>query len=163
MIVKMGDFGNEYAAKLHILLPLIVGIVIVLPVFGYFYNRLMDRLRGKEHTSLYVAGGVLITIAAGALISWKSALLFLALFTLDGVFMVAGEFRRTERKAQRSKTRRARLPYAANAIIDDIKMSANQMHRTLGNVSDPQYTFKMQRDLTTVLLKIEELKDIQEN
>lgn len=80
--MKLGDFLNEYAAKLHVFLPLIVAVIILLPVFGYFYNRLMDKLKGKEHMSVYVAGGVLVTLAAGAIISWKSALLFLVLFGL---------------------------------------------------------------------------------
>ncbi len=84
-MVNFGDFMNEYAANLQVFLPIVVAIAILLPVFGYFYNRLMDKLKGKEHTSVYVAGGVLVTLGAGAFISWKASLLFLVLFILDGV------------------------------------------------------------------------------
>ena len=75
-MANMGEFGNEYVANLQVLYPLIVAIAILLPLFGWLYNRLMDTLKGKEHSSVYVAGGVLITLIAGAAISWKSALLF---------------------------------------------------------------------------------------
>lgn len=68
-MVNLGDFLNEYAAKLQVFSPVIVAVIILLPVFGYFYNRLMDKLKGKEHMSVYVAGGVLVTLGAGALIS----------------------------------------------------------------------------------------------
>jgi hypothetical protein len=115
-MVKLGDFGNEYVANLQVLLPLIVAIVIGLPVFGYAYNKLMDALKGKEHTSVYVAGGVLFTLAAGAVVSWKAALLFMVLFGLDGIFMIVGEFKRTEKQVK--APRRKRMPYVANGLLD---------------------------------------------
>jgi len=158
----MGDFLNEYAAKLQVFYPVIVAVIILLPVFGYFYNRLMDKLKGKEHMSVYVAGGVLVTLGAGALISWKSAVLFLILFCLDGAFMMAGEFKRTERQAKAPRVKR--LPYKANAIIDDLKLSATSMHHILGKEIDAhevQNITRIQRELATVLVSIEALKNIQ--
>jgi hypothetical protein len=160
-MVNLGDFLNEYAAKLHVFLPLIVAVMILLPVFGYFYNRLMDKLKGKEHMSVYVAGGVLVTLAAGALISWKSALLFLVLFGLDGIFMIAGEYRRTEKQA---KARVKRLPYKANGLLDDMKMAATSMRQLIGKMletPDDKLLNRIQHELMTVMVAIEELKNIQ--
>jgi hypothetical protein len=159
----MGDFGNEYVSNLHLALPLAVAIIFLLIIFGYFYNRLMDSLKGKEHTSLYVVGGVIVTIGAAALISWKSSLLFTILFLLDGIFMIVGEFKRTEKQAK--TPRRKRMGYAANGIIDDAKIAASEIHRLMGKeleVHEPGTLVKIQRELTTVLLKLEELKNIQE-
>lgn len=159
----MGDFGNEYVSNLQVFLPLIVALVILLPLFGWLYNRLMDSLKGKEHTSIYVTGGVLITIAAGAAISWKSALLFLVLFVLDGVFMIVGEFQRTEKQAK--TPRRKRMPYAANGLIDEAKMAAAELHKHIGQYlqsDDPKQINQMQVEVTTILLKLTELKSIQE-
>jgi hypothetical protein len=162
--VKLGDFLNEYAANPQVIFPLVVTIIFTLVIFGYFYNRLMDKLRGKEHTSIYVAGGVIVTITAAALISWKSALLFAVLFVLDGIFMMVGEYKRTERK-QRSAPRRKRMGYAANGLIDEAKMSATEIHRLMGKeleAHEPGILLKIQRELTTILLRLEELKKIQE-
>lgn len=163
----MGDFGNEYTANLQVLLPLLVAIVIVLPVFGAWFNRLMDKLKGKEHSSIYVAIGFLANLAAGALISWKAALLFLILFSLDGIFMIVGEFNRTEKKPKTQpapRLARKRMPYAANGLIDDSRMAAKEIHKLLGEEiksHEPGTLVKIQRELTTVLLKLEELKNIQ--
>lgn len=159
----MGDFGNEYVENLYVLLPLIAVAVIGLPVFGYFYNRLMDSLKGKEHTSIYVVGGVLVTIAVAGLISWKSSLLFLVLFGLDGLPMIIGDYRRGSRPVK--LPRRKRLPYAANGLIDDAKCAAGEIHRLMGTElqkHDTHTLTKMQHELTTVLLRLEELKNIQE-
>jgi hypothetical protein len=160
-MVNLGEFGNEYAAKLHVLLPLVVAILIGLPVFGYAYNKLMDFLHGKEHTSVYVAGGVLVTLGVGALISWKAALMYLVLFALDGIFMIVGEFRRTEKQA---KTRVKRLPYKANGLIAEAKMAATVMHSLMGRElesHDERLLIRIQHELTTVLMRLEELKGIQ--
>jgi predicted membrane channel-forming protein YqfA (hemolysin III family) len=92
-MVNLGSFGNEYVTNSQILFPLAIALFFLLVIFGYFYNSLMDSLKGKEHTSLYVVGGAMVTIGAAALISWRSALLFTVLFILDGVPMIVGEFR----------------------------------------------------------------------
>ena len=115
----MDKFLNEYV--MNSLPALIVFVVWLLPSFGYFYNKLMDRLTSRlEHTSLYVAIGVAVTIAVGALFSWKAALMYLILFGLSGLPMIIGEFKRTERKIISAKApRRKRLPYAANGRIED--------------------------------------------
>lgn len=159
----MGSFGNEYAANSQVVYPLAIAIIFLLSIFGYFYNRLMDKLKGKEHTSLYVAGGVLVTIGAAALISWKSALLFMVLFSLDGIFMIVGEFKRTEKQAK--TPRRKRMPYAANGLLDEAKMSATELHKHIGQYlesSDPKKINLMQVEVTTILLKLTELKSIQD-
>ena len=79
----MGEFLNGFVAKLQALPALIVFVVLSLPTFAYFYNKLMDRILSRtEHTSLYVVGGVAVTLAAGALFSWKSGLLYFILFII---------------------------------------------------------------------------------
>jgi hypothetical protein len=164
-MVNLGNFGNEYAANMQILAPLAVTLFFLLLIFGYFYNQLMDKLIGKEHTSVYVAGGVLMTLAAGALISWKSAALFLILFALDGVFMVVGEFRRTEQK-HALHPRRKRLPYAANGLIDDAQISAHEIYTLAGKAIEKNDAEKITplvlHKITNVLLKLHELKNIQD-
>ena len=76
--------------------------------------------------------------------------------------MMIGEFKRTEK--QQKSARRKRLPYVANGLLDDAKMSAAEIHRLMGKdfQSEPNTLLKVQRELTTVLLKLEELKNIQE-
>ena len=64
-MVNLGSFLNEYAANSHVLSVWLVAVLIGLPVFAFFYNRFIDRLKGKEHTSLYVAFGNLVTIFGG--------------------------------------------------------------------------------------------------
>lgn len=160
----MGDFLNEYAVNSQVGLPLAVAIIFLLMGFGYFYNRLMDSLKGKEHTSLYVAGGVLVTIGAAALVSWKAALLMTILFILDGLPMIVGEFRRTHK--QERQVRRKRMPYAANGLIDECKMSAEKIHKLIGEElkeGTGKNIPQMSHELTVVLLKLAELKNIQIN
>ena len=62
----MDGFANEFVLNLHILAPVIIAIVIGMPVFGIYFNRFIDNLEDGEHTSLYVAIGVSITLLAGA-------------------------------------------------------------------------------------------------
>ena len=129
--VNYGSFLNEFAANL--IPALAVFAAMFLPVFSIFYNGLMDRLSNRsEHTSLYVAIGVLVTLAVGGLFSWKAMALNVALFALSGLPMIIGEFRRTEKKIKKHIARRKRLPYAANGRIDDATMAVNEASRLLG-------------------------------
>ena len=133
--MNLGVFLNEYAANSSTFWALFVGAIFSLAIFGYFYNRLMDHLKeGDEHTSLYVAIGVAVTIAVAALFSWKSGLLMTVFFAASGLPMILGEFRRTKEKVeQRTKIpRRKRLPYAANGRIDDANMAVKEASRLLG-------------------------------
>lgn len=112
----MGDFLNEFAVNL--LPTLAVFSALSLPIFGYFYNRLMNRLHGRnEHTSLFVAIGVSVTLLVSGLFSWRSMLLSFILFGLSGLPMIVGEFKRTEKTVH--APRRKRIPYAANGCIED--------------------------------------------
>jgi hypothetical protein len=170
----MEGFMNEFAANPQVLPALIVFVTLALPTFGYFYNRLMDKLNGtKEHLSLYVVGGVLVTLLAIGLFSWKAALIGAGCFALSGLPMITGEFKRTEEQKQTAKPskapRRKRLPYAANACIDDAYDAAREAHRLLGvafknNRQNPESSVPMaeaSHQLTNAILKISELKMIQ--
>lgn len=164
-MVNMGSFLNEYVLNPQVLFPLGIAIFFLLIIFGYFYNRLMDSLKGKEHTSLYVVGGVLVTIAAAALISWKSALLFIVLFLLDGIPMIIGEFKRTHRQ-EKQQVRRRRMPYVANALIDEAKMASQEINRLIGKAikeEDWKIVAQLTIENTVILLKLTELKNIQIN
>jgi hypothetical protein len=133
-IVNLGSFLNEFAANLRVLPAMIVAVIVILPVFGYFYNRLMDKLHGKkEHLSLYVAIGEFAVILAVFAFSWKAGLLALICNGLAGILMIWGEFRRTEREEKKTP-RRKRIPYAANGRIDDARMSVDEANRLLGMV-----------------------------
>jgi hypothetical protein len=164
--VKMGAFLNEFDANLQT--GVIVFIVIAAPTFGYFYNRLMDNLKGEsEHTSLYVAIGVTITLAFGSLLSWKASLLLLSIFCLTGLPMIVGEYLRTERK-RKTAPRRKRLPYAANGMIDDAKIAATETHRLIGKALQSDTKEEIYKslagashELTTIANKLNEVKSIQ--
>lgn len=132
--MNLGSFLNEYVSNPTAFWTLAVAVFFLLLIFGYFYNRLMDSLKGKEHPSLYVAGGVLVTIGAAALFSWKAGLLMVILFLADGLPMIVGEFKRTHRQIEERKKqpRRKRLPYAANGRIDDARMAIKEAVRLLG-------------------------------
>lgn len=164
--MNMGSFLNEFVSNLQ---AVIVFIVIAAPTFGYFYNRLMDSLKDEhEHTSLYVAIGVAITLTFGALLSWKASVLLLSIFCLTGIPMIAGEFRRTERK-RKSAPRRKRLPYAANGILDEAKIAATEAQRHMTRAitaTDPKDIYRnlaaAANELNTINSKISEVKQIQE-
>jgi hypothetical protein len=166
-MVNMNDFLNEFVSNMFFW-PIVVGVVIGLPVFGYFYNRFIDGLGEHEHTSIYVTGGIFVTILTAALISWKAALLFLVLFGLDGVPMIVGDYLRGKRlaKKQQQQPRRKRLPYAANALIDDARMAGEEAARLL-NVALKKHDNReatlamLAQELATLRIKLTEVKQIQ--
>jgi len=133
-VTNFGSFLNEFA--LNLLIALVVFAGMGLPIFAIFYNRFIDnRTDRNEHTSLYVAIGVLITLIVGGLFSWKAMILYLVLFGLSGLPMIVGEFQRTDRKhkerAARS-VRRKRLPYAVNGRIEDAYDAMKEVQRLIG-------------------------------
>lgn len=162
----MGDFLNEIGANL--LIASVVFVTVSAPTFGVFFNQFIDRLKGEyEHTSIYVAIGVAITLVLGALISWKSFLLYSVLFVLTGLPMIFGEYRRTEQK-RKTAPRRKRLPYAANGILDDARMSTTEAHRLIGKALEAKsneeiykYIAGASHELTTITSKLAEVKQIQ--
>jgi signal transduction histidine kinase len=169
----MGAFLNEFLANSQALPALIVFAVMALPTFSHFYNQWIDKLLDdSEHTSLYVVLGVLFVLVIGALFSWKAAILYSVLFALAGYFMVQGEYARTaKRKAanRTNKNQRKRLPYAANGLLDEARMSATEMHRLLGkalqastNEEIYKHLASASHELTTITSKINEVKQIQE-
>jgi hypothetical protein len=168
-MVNSGGFLNEFVANLLVFWPLLVGVVIGLPIFGYFYNKLMDSLGDNEHTSIYVAGGILITIMVAALFSWKSALLFLFLFTLNGIPMIVGDYLRGKKKAK--QPRRKRMPYAANGLIDEAGMAGEEANRLLGAALKKRENREemlalvslASQELTTLRLRLAEVKQIQKD
>jgi predicted membrane channel-forming protein YqfA (hemolysin III family) len=158
----LGDFGNEYVVNLHWLVGLAVYIIMAAPVFGYFFNKLMDNLSDHEHTSMYVAIGNFITICFGALISWKAGIFFLILFALTGLPMIIGEYKRTWRKAKTLRVKR--LPYKVTGLIDDAIISATRMNRLFGQYLESNDAVKInqiQNENTNVLLKLLEARNIQ--
>lgn len=133
--MNLGDFWNEYVTNSQIFWAMIVSAIFLLLIFGYFYNRLMDSLKdGDEHTSLYVAIGVAVTLMFVSFFSWKAGLLALFFFAASGLPMIFGEFRRTKERVEEKKKapRRKRLPYAANGCIQDARLSVQEASRLLG-------------------------------
>lgn len=164
--MNTGPFLNQIAPNLQT--GLVVFIVIGAPMFGYFYNQLMDRLHNEnEHTSLYVAIGVFVTLLFVALLSWKAGLLGGLLFALTGLPMMIGEYRRTE-KNKKKTARVKRLPYKANGIIDDAKMASTQAHQHITralHATNPEDQYKhlaaAGMELSTVFNRLNEVKQIQ--
>ena len=166
-MVNLGDFLNEYAANSHVLSVWLVAVLIGLPVAAYFYNRFLDSLKGKEHSSLYVVGGNLFTILIAGLISWKAALLFLFLFVLDGLPMIRGEFKRTEKQ---EKVRVKRLPYKVNGYLKDTEEALELSHRFIGSAIDAnegEKHFEMlnraSHELTSAIVAIKKARSIQDD
>jgi len=164
----MGDFLNEFAVNL--LPALTVFAMMGLPIFSHFYNQLMDKLANRsEHTSIYVAIGVAVTVVVGGLFSWKSALLYAILFGLSGMPMIIGEFRRTEVKVAEKSLRRRRLPYAANGCIEDAHDAVKEAQRLIGvalknngkNVEAALSLAGASTEISLALSKLIELKSIQ--
>ena len=166
-MVNMGNFLNEYAANSHVLSVWFVAVLIGLPVFAHFYNRFIDRLKGKEHISIYVAIGNLFTILVAGLISWKAALLFLVLFILDGLPMILGEFRRTEK---REKVRVKRMPYKVNGHLKDALEAAELAHNLMGHAIDTndaarhfEILNRVSHELATSVISLHKAKSIQDD
>jgi hypothetical protein len=180
-MADMGSFFNEYGANSPLFWAVVVGVVIGLPVFGYFYNRWIDALGENEHTSLYVVGGVIVVLLAGCLFSLRAAILFAALFMLAGVPMIWGDFQRAKRKPVPAPTqtteapvvepapRRKRLPYVINGLLDDVSMAAVQAMRCLtdalrkrGNLEEMLVCISLAvQEISTIQIKISEIKNIQ--
>jgi hypothetical protein len=151
-----------------------------LPIFSFFYNRFIDQLDGKrEHTSIYVAVGVLVTLAFGALFSWRASLLYLVLFGLSGLPMIFGEFRRTDQKHNAEKLkieeaskqpRRKRIPYAANARIEDAYDAIKEAQRLVAlalknngkNVESALPLAMASTELNLAMTRLNEVKLIQQ-
>ena len=130
-MVKMGNFLNEFAANLQVFLPLVVGLALGLLIFGYFYNRIVAGDKTGQR-SLYVIGGVLVTLLAGALFSWKAAALYLVLFSLSGLFMAIGDYQRGRAAANAPKKPRIkRSSYKINGLVDACAMSVEQSNQYL--------------------------------
>lgn len=86
--------GSEMVIKMTVNWQTLALVAIILAIFGYAYNRLMDYLGELKagYLSLFVAGGVLVTlIGAGFVIGWVNALMVLGLFAASGTWMIAGE------------------------------------------------------------------------
>lgn len=171
--MNLGDFLNEFVSNPTVFWALFVGLFFGLAIFGYFYNQLMDHLKdGDEHTSLYVAIGVTVTLTAASLFSWKSGLLSFLFFGASGLPMILGEFRRTKVRVEEKKTtppRRKRLPYAANGRIDDATMGAKEASRLLMlALKEKEPTARAlqlataSHELNDVIVKLLELKTIQQ-
>lgn len=166
-MVNLGEFSNELTPNWQVAIA--VFVLMAAPVFGYFFNRVVHNLGEHEHTSFYVVIGVFVTIALGGLISWRATLLMFILFSLTGLPMITGEFERSAKKAKKTDQKpergRKRLPYAANGLIDDIKMSAVEMQRHLTQFLESNEAKKInqvQAEVTNILLKSTELKNIQD-
>lgn len=79
----------------------------VLFLFGVLYNSWVGRLgEDKEgYTSLFVALGVFIALAAGAVFFPIPAAFFLALFVASGLPMIVGDIQRYQRRRKEAKER----------------------------------------------------------
>lgn len=82
----------------------LIGIVaFALVMFGAYYDSLMTRLADHKdpYISIFVAGGVAVTLGLIAVIDWRAAVLALGAFACSGLPMVAGSIRRNmERQRQ---------------------------------------------------------------
>lgn len=83
---------------------LIGGVAFGLVMFGLFYNGLMDRLRDRSgYTSIFVSGGVIVTLAGVAIINWQAALLTLCAFACSGLPMIIGSMLRHMQEQEQAR------------------------------------------------------------
>jgi len=102
-----------------------LGVILVafgLFIFGVLYNMAVEwaRPRGwlEPYTSLWVAFGVLVTIAGAGivdlLVDWNASIITLVCFIASGTPMILGDFARYVRQVQAER----------NAIRDETKTLA---------------------------------------
>lgn len=91
----------------------ILAVYFACLMFGMGYNVFIERLSEKGYLegfiSLVVAGGVLITLALTAIISWQCTLIVLGAFVASGVPMILGSIWRyvKAREADQNDARQA--------------------------------------------------------
>ena len=133
--MNLGEFLNSFVIDPTWFWALAVGTAAGLVGFSTWYNGLMDRLADKDTTSIFVAGGVLVTVLAVGLFSWKAAVIVLTAFGLSGLPMIVGDYRRSYRRRdeekRKSNLRRKPLPYAAAGLIDRAQMGLAEARRAL--------------------------------
>lgn len=91
----------------------VIAVVIGLAMFGYFYNQAVDRYKPhgylEPYTSLWVAAGVLVTLAGLAildlLVDWNAGIQAVVCFTASGFPMIVGDGKRYVKSIQRERER----------------------------------------------------------
>lgn len=82
----------------------VLAVYAVLMLFGVQFNALVGVLGRRGYTegflSVFVAGGVLITLSGVALLNWQAALLSLGAFAASGLPMMIGSMVRYIRKRE---------------------------------------------------------------
>lgn len=86
-------------------IALIAAIYLALLLFGVFYNWLTSQAERtgfiRGYTSLFVVGGVAVTVAAMAVISLAFALITAGAFIFSGLPMIVGSMIRHKREELR--------------------------------------------------------------
>lgn len=87
------------------LLPILIAIYLALFLFGLAYNYLtaISEKTGfiRGYTSLFVVGGVAVTVAATAVVSLAFALITAGAFVASGTPMIVGSMIRHKREELR--------------------------------------------------------------
>ncbi|HAE59331.1 MAG TPA: hypothetical protein DCG54_07455 [Anaerolineae bacterium] len=169
-MVKMGDFLNEFASKMHVFPALVVGALIGALVFSYWYNRIVEG-DTKGNRSLYVIGGVLVSLGLISLFSWKAGLLGLVVFSCTGLFMAIGDYQRGIKraaKASEAKPRIKRATYKINGLVDSCAMSVEQSSNYLLDALKKRDQAELirlialaQNEFSNMRLTIEQIRNIQ--
>ena len=87
------------------IVPIIIAIYLAMLLFGITYNCLTGQAEKtgfiKGYTSLFVVGGVAVTVAATAVISLAFALITAGAFIASGTPMIVGSMVRHKRDEMR--------------------------------------------------------------
>ena len=87
------------------MIPLLAAIYLALLLFGIAYNWLTSQAEKtgfiRGYTSLFVVGGVAVTLAATAVISLAFALITAGAFIASGIPMILGSMIRHKRRELR--------------------------------------------------------------
>jgi len=86
-------------------LPVLAAVYLALLLFGVGYNWLTSQAEKtgfiRGYTSLFVVGGVVVTLAASAVISLAFALVTAGAFVFSGAPMIVGSMIRHKREEMR--------------------------------------------------------------
>ncbi len=93
-----GEICGSYSGSL---IPVLAAIYLALLLFGIGYNWLTSQAERtrfiRGYTSLFVVGGVAVTIAATAVVSLPFALITAGAFVFSGTPMIVGSMIRHQR------------------------------------------------------------------
>jgi len=94
--------GADCGIDVGRLLPVLVAMCLALLIFGFGYNLITEKAEKtgfiRGYTSLFVVGGVAVTVAATAVVNYAFAVITAVAFVFSGTPMIVGSMVRHKRE-----------------------------------------------------------------